>query len=65
MTVQGSRSGGIAAQYTAGTEPVLISVAGGDGEGERGGMRYLLLGNHLAKKLGNGSSSEKAAGGLL
>ena len=52
MTVQGSRSGGIAVQYTAGTEPVQTGAAGGDGEGERGGMRQLLGGNHMAKKLG-------------
>ena len=32
---------------------------------ERGGVRQLLVGNHLAEKLGNGSSPEKAAEGLL
>jgi len=32
---------------------------------ERGGMRQLLVVNHLANKLGNGSSSEKASEGLL
>jgi len=36
MTVQGSRRGGIAAQYAAGTEPVQTGFAGGDGAGERG-----------------------------
>ena len=41
------------------------SDLGGDREGERGGMRQFLVGNHLAKKLGNGSSPEKAAEGLL
>ena len=65
MTVQGSRSGGIAAQYAAGTEPVQTGVAGGKGEGERGSVRQLSGGNHLAEKLGSGHSPEKAAEGLL
>ena len=52
-------------QYAAGTEPVQTGVVGGDGAMERGGVRQLLVGNHMAKKLGNGSSPEKAAEGLL
>ena len=52
MTVQGSRSGGIAAQYAAGTEPVQTGVAGGDEEGERGGMRQLLGGESHGREAG-------------
>ena len=36
----------------------------GIGKG-RGGMRQLLVGNHLAKKLGNGHSPKKASKVLL
>ena len=64
-TVQGSGSGGTAVRYAAGTEPVQTGVAGGKGEGERGGVRQLSGGNHLAEKLGSGHSPEKAAEGLL
>ena len=38
VTAEGSGSGGTAVRYAAGTEPVQTGVAGGDGEGERGGM---------------------------
>ena len=54
MTVQGSGSGGTAAQYAAGTEPVQTGVAGGDGEGERG-HKAVVRGKQLWR------SREKAA----
>ena len=63
--MQGSRNGRTAALYAAGTEPVQTGVAGEDGEGERGGVRQLSGGNHLAEKLGSGHSLKKAAEGLL
>ena len=37
----------------------------GWGGGDRGQEAVVRVGNHLAKKLGNGRSPEKAAGGLL
>ena len=44
VTEQGSRSGGTAVRYAAGTELVQTGVAGGDGAGEKGGVRQLLEG---------------------
>ena len=35
------------------------------GQGRRGMRQLLFVGNHMAKKLGNGSSSEKASEGVL
>ena len=51
-TVQGSGSGGTAVRYAAGTEPVQTGVAGGNGQGERGGMRQLLGGESTGREAG-------------